>query len=40
VTLICLRALLETHFPLFRERWTNADFASFVNGFENGISME
>ncbi|KAJ4332200.1 hypothetical protein N0V87_008570 [Didymella glomerata] len=38
VTLICLRALLETHFPLFRERWTNADFASFVNGFEDGIS--
>jgi len=38
VTLICLRALLETHLPLFRERWTNADFASLVNGFENGIS--
>lgn len=36
-TLVCLRALFDTHLPLFREHWTNADFESFVNGFESGL---
>lgn len=31
---IFLHMLIDTHLPLFRARWTDAQFNSFINGFE------
>lgn len=37
ITMVYLRVLVETHIPLFRQRWTMMQYADLVNGFVAGL---
>lgn len=38
VTMLYTQALVESHMPLFRARWTTSQYLDFIAGFETGLA--